>query len=250
MPSVLRPTGAGFVTPPFLVAVILLGGAAVLTGPVATWMDLRIAKLALPLKVPLDQLNLEQLAPYEVTNRTQLDPAIVDALGTKQYVYWTLEDTSVGKDDPLRYAYLFITYYSGGTDPVPHTPDACQLGAGYQPAQPHENRELVVADLPPDSAKVPVRVCTFMRTDVYNRRKHTVIYTFRSNGHFVATRTGVRLLVNELGTKHAYYCKVEVSFPNATRAQSVDGAAKLLDRVLPILVRDHLPDFEAAERTG
>lgn len=217
------------------------------TGPVARWMDVRLTKLSLPLKKPLDQLNTEELHPYRVLSRSELEPAIVDALGTEQYIHWLLEDTSVPDGDPLRLVLLFITYYTGGRNLVPHTPDACQLGAGYQPAQPHENLEISVPGLPAESSNVPVRVCTFMQTDVHNRSKHTVVYTFRSNGRFVATRTGVRMLINDLRTKHAYFCKIEMSFLNATREQSVTGSAKLLGRVLPILLREHWPDFEEAE---
>jgi hypothetical protein len=235
------------VTPPFVVAVVMLGIAAVLAGPVGRWMKIKHAKLPLPLVSPLSALDEEALAPYRVLERHILDPTIVEALGTDMYINWTLEDTSVGSNDPLRYASLLVTYDTGGRNLVPHRPDVCYLGMGYEPAQPHENIEIDLRSLAPEATKVPVRVCTFVQTALRDRAKASVVYTFRCNGRFVATRTGVRVLLNDLTSTYAFFSKVEVSFPMATRAQCVEGAGKLFDRVLPLLLGHHWPDFEGAE---
>jgi len=221
--------------------------AAVLAGPVSRWMNIKLTKKALPLKAPLGSLEAAALAPYRVAERTQLDPVMVEALGTEEYLHWILEDTGLPPDDPARHAILFVTYYSGGRDLVPHTPDVCHLASGYQPAQPHENADLVVHAAGTVPVTIPARVCTFMQTAVHNRRQHTVVYTFRCNGRYVCTRTGVRLLINNPGNVYGYFAKVELSFPTATRAQAIAAAGKLLERVLPVLERDHWPDFDAAE---
>ena len=232
---------AGLVTLPFGIAVGLLGTAAILAGPVASWMDFQQGKVSLPLKKPFGALDVEKLLPYRAIERQALESTVVEALGTDQYINWLLEDTSAPQTDPLRYAHLFVTYDTGGVNLVPHTPDECRLGAGYQAAQPHENIDI---DVP---IKVPVRLCTFLKTAVFNREEVSVVYTFHCNGKFVATRNGVRLLINDLSNRYAYFSKVEVSFPRATRAQSIEGAAKLFERLLPVLMKDHFPDFEAAE---
>ncbi len=239
---------SGVLTPPFVVAVALLGAAAVLAGPVAGWLHISHRKLPLPLLRPLSALDAEAIAPYRVIKRHVLEPTIVEALGTDQYLDWTLEDTSVSPGDPLRYVNLFITYDTGGQNLVPHTPDVCRRGAGYEPAEPHENMNLEVPALADTFQTVPVRVCTFAKTNIFSRRKVSVIYTFHCNGKFVATRTGVRVLINDLANTYAYFSKVEVSFPKATRAQCTEGTGKLFDRVLPVLVKAHWPDFEAAEQ--
>lgn len=239
-----------WITPPFLVAVVILGIGAVLAGPVARTMRLHQIKDPLPLRAPLSTLSEDALRPYTVLDRRQLEPAMVDALGTDQYIHWLMEDRSVAPSDPLRTFSLFITYYTGGRDLVPHTPDICQLGAGYQPAQPHENREITVAGLGEVPVQIPIRTCTFMRTAVYDRRKHSVIYTFYCNGRFVCQRNDVRLLINDLQNRYAFFSKVEVSFPRATREESVKGVTKLFQRLLPVLVDKHWPDFEAAEASA
>jgi len=237
----------GLLNGPFIVAVALLGAAAILAGPVASLMDFQQGKAALPLKRPLSAMDVDGLLPYRVVQRQVLESVVVDALGTDQYINWVLEDTSVPTADPLRVAHLFVTYDTGGVNLVPHTPDECRLGAGYQPAQPHENVEVNVPHLARDLASIPVRLCTFVKTAVFNREEVSVVYTFHCDGRFVATRSGVRLLINDLTNRYAYFSKVEVSFPRATREQSLQGAAKLFDRLLPVLVRDHFPDYAAAE---
>ena len=237
-------------SPPFVIAVVMLMVAIVLAGPVAAWKKFKRAKLPLPLKKALTALDVEALAPYQVVERVVLDPTVVEALGTDRYLNWVLEDSSLPSGDPLRRASLLVTYYSGGQDLVPHTPDVCFLGTGYEPAQPHENRKIEVRSLPAESAMVPIRVCTFVRTSVFQHKKHSVVYTFFCNGRAVCTRTDVRLLINNPTNTYAYFSKVEVSFPRATRAQNIEGAQKLFERLLPVLRRDHWPDFEAAEEAG
>ncbi len=236
-------------TPPFVVAVVLLGFAAILSGPVARSMNFRQTKEAIPLKKPLSAMAVDELRPYRVVDRHVLESVVVEALGTDQYINWTVEDTEVGPADPLRFAHLFITYDTGGQNLVPHTPDECRLGAGYEPSQPHENAELKINGVASGSP-VPIRVCSFVKTAVFNRDEVSVVYTFHCNGKFAATRNGVRLLFNDPRDRHGYFSKIEISFPRGTREQNVQGTKKLLDRLVPLLIRDHLPDFEAAEASG
>ena len=238
------PSWSALVTRPFAVAIVMLGGAAILSVPVSRWLGVQHGKKPLPLKAALASLDAVALRPYEIRERHVLEPAVVEALGTERYLNWTLEDTSVPLGSPVRFANLFVTYYTGGHHLVPHTPDVCFLGHGYQPAQPHTNEAIEVGVL---EGALPIRVCTFNKTGIFNQEKVTTVYTFHCNGDFVATRTGVRVRVNNPTHTHSYFSKVEVSFPRATREQSVEAARKLFHRVLPILIHDHWPDFAAAE---
>jgi hypothetical protein len=247
-------TGVGttprLLTPHFILAVILLGAAAVLAGPISQMMDLKQDKRPLALRKPLAGIETSKLSPYRVVQRYTLEPTVVDALGTDQYLHWRLEDTSVSPGDPLRHASLFITYYTGGRNLVPHTPDECYLGSGYQPAEAHENRDLELHPRGKDKSDLPVRVCSFVRTAVFNREEVTVVYTFAANGAFAATRDRVRFIINDPRATYAYFSKVEVHFPNASREESVRGAAKLYEKLVPVLVDEHLPDFDGSERAA
>ncbi|MFQ5495852.1 MAG: hypothetical protein ACE5EX_10780 [Phycisphaerae bacterium] len=231
-------------------AVALLSFGAVLAGPVARWMNVTQQKLPLPLKSPLDALDETGLRPYRVVRRTVLDPAVVNALGTEQYIQWMLEDTEVAEHDPRRFGSLLVTYYTGGNNLVPHTPDVCRLGSGYNPAQPHENREITIGSDDGEARRVPVRVLTFGKTAIFGREKVTVVYTFYCNGVFMLGSHRVRIRLNTPTHTYAYFSKVEVSFPLADREQNILAARKLFSRLIPLLVRDHWPDFQAAEEKG
>lgn len=237
-------------TPHFVVMVILLGAAAILAGPVGRAMDLRQVKAALPLRQPLSALRSEAIRPYSVEERLTLEPAVVEALGTSDYVFWKLRDTSVPLTDPLAHPRLFVTYYTGGRHIVPHTPDQCFLGAGYEPVGTHENRNIPISKLGERFPEIPIRICTFLRTAIFNREELTVVYTFGCNGEFAETRNKVRVWTNDPRAHHAYFSKVEVHFPGASREDSVRGAAKLFNQVLPVLMSEHWPDFAAAEQAA
>lgn len=236
-------------TPSFAVAVVVLGLAALLSGPIASWKKFKRQKVALPLQRRLKDLDPTSLAPYRVVQNIEHPPEIVEALGTEEYGDWWLEDHSVPKGDPLRLAELSVTYYSASTQMVLHTPDVCALGSGYQQAQPHENQTIDVPGLGPVPVTVPVRVCTFVKTAIFGGKKHSVVYTFHCNGRFVASANRVRMMINDPRNTHAYFSKIEVRFQNADRATTVRGARKLFSRALPVLLRDHWPDFDEAERS-
>jgi len=233
----------------FVIVVFILIVAAILVGPVAWSMNFQQAKAAIPLRKPLSAMDVERIRPYRVVERVTLDGPVIDALGTDQYIQWLLEDTSVPPGDPLRLVQLFVTYDTGGQNLVPHVPDECRLGAGYEAAMPHDNRDIHI-ESPGMNREVPLRVCTFVKTAVFQHNEQTVVYLFHTNGEFAATRDAVRILFNDPRDRFAYFSKVEISFPKAGREESVQGATKLLGKLLPVLLSDHLPDFDAAEKAA
>lgn len=240
-------TPSRFFTPHYVVAVLILLAAAILVGPVAWSMNFQQGKEAIPLRKPLSAMDVDRLRPYRVVERITLDAPILDALGTDQYINWRLQDTSLPPGDPLYEVLLFVTYETGGQNLVPHVPDECRLGAGYQAAQLHENRQIRIdGEL---KREVPLRVCTFVKTAVFHKDEVSVVYLFHANGEFAGTRDQVRIAFNDPRDRFAYFSKIEVSFPRASREQNVEGGAKLLGRLLPVLISDHLPEFENAQQS-
>jgi hypothetical protein len=141
-----------------------------------------------------------------------------------------------------------VSYYTGGRDQTPHTPDQCIRASGYTPTI-KENLELEIPSL---GRKVPVRVLTFEKSAIMNHEKLSVAYLFVCNGELVCTRDDVRLGMNSLRHRHAYFAKVELMFGSehargklASREETIAGTAQFLDRLLPVLLRDHLPDWDA-----
>jgi len=237
---------------PFVIAVVLLSVGA-FNGIISTWMGFNRIKQPLSLRAPLSGLQVHRLAPYQVFRRRTYSRDVVNSLGTDEYISWVLEDQSVPKGDPLRFGQLDVTYYTGGHYLVPHTPDICRLGTGYQPAVPHENLIVDVPGVGLDRNRLPVRVCTFQKTLLLDKEENSVVYTFFCNGGYAETARGVRLRVNDPTKIHTFFSKVEISFLGRggveapSRAKTIEGAEKLFRVVLPVLMEDHWPDFDAAE---
>jgi hypothetical protein len=232
-------------TGPFVLAVCLVGGAAALDAAVTNLYGLRRVKSRLELRRELYEFDQSKLGPYKVLQRHTFPPETVDALGTDQYLSWLMEDTRLAQDDPLRYIQLDVTYYSGSGELAPHTADVCRRGMGYERAQPHENTTIDVSNVRDD---LPVRLCTFQKTAIFSEERVSVIYTFYCNGQFVETPFAVRTRMSTPGNHYGFFSKVEISFIRATREESLEGAPGVLQYALPVLIEQHWPDFEAAER--
>jgi hypothetical protein len=85
-----------------------------------------------PLKKNLELLDESDLATYKVISKGTIEnEQIIKELATEDYIEWVLEDTQAPEDSPVGKCSLFITYY-GLPDRVPHVPDECYVGVGYQ----------------------------------------------------------------------------------------------------------------------
>ncbi len=237
-------------TPVFVVTVALLAVAAVGLQAAASRYQIRFRKEAIPPKLSLKSMNREALAPYRFVQSLPLEPEEEQSLGTTEYIHWILEDTSQPADSPLRVVRLFVTYYTGMPDQVPHVPDVCFLGGGYALEQGGTDSfkvpGLAALEYPED---VPYRALTFTKGDIAGRITPTVLYTFGVNGQIKAERFQVRKAMSGLRDRFAYFSKVEVSFGGRRppdREAAVAGGQRVLATVLPLLVRDHWPDFKNA----
>ncbi|HUU84934.1 MAG TPA: exosortase-associated EpsI family protein [Phycisphaerae bacterium] len=247
-----RRWAAALKRPPFIVCVLLLAGATVMAGPVARKLKLVLRKDAVPLRKPLTELNRDALGEYKFTHATLLDPATVATLGTDLYLDWEFEDTAVtDRNSPLRLVRVLITYYTGKPTLVPHIPEVCVTATGSQMAQAGDVT-LDVVGPGGEPMQIPARAVTFQKSAVYDHDRPTVVYTFNCNGDFLPRRNLVRARLANPFEKGAYLCKVEVGFRarrmktrSAGREETIQAAQKFLSRILPVLLEEHLPDWEA-----
>jgi hypothetical protein len=219
----------------------------------ASWFGWFIRKEAVPLKRPLQQMDVRELGPRYELDKVAMDKMepmsedMQESLGTKEYVQLCIKDTQKAADDPTRVALLFVTYYTGRPDMVPHVPDECYLAGGYDKIS-EATRSVRVPGCGAPNDEVPLRVLEFE-----GRRNMpfsvggdavTVIYFFHVNNRYATTRNGVRASMLNPLQRYAYYAKVEVTFTNgstvrAGREASVAATGPLLARVLPVLFKDH-----------
>lgn len=249
-----RSIGSALGHPPFVAAAVVLLAATVSTGPLARHWRVALRKAPVPLRKPLAQFDKAAVAGYAFRGAPTLDEAVADQMGATDYANWQFVDTSIpATRDPRRQVSCFITYNTGRPDLVPHIPDNCYLGAGYQITEA-ANLTIKLSGAAPGLQEVPVRAITFVKSDVFERATPTVIYTFQCNGTFLNTRTQVRTRLGNPFDKGAYFCKVEVTFGGpdcvpryCTRDETIEAAEKFLSQLLPVLLRDHLPDWAAVQ---
>lgn len=226
----------------------------------AAYFEVTFRKQAAPLKRPLIAMDIGKLAPEYRLNAIQPHPIgdeMLASLGTEEYLQWNLNDLGVPLDDPTRVAHLFITYYTGKPDAVPHNPKDCYTASGAELVGDTE----VTIEMPGphgDPVLIPISVLEFsrkMRSNLIvpeSESLQVVAYFFYANGKYVTSRTGVRRAIATLSDKYAYYSKIELTFSDAktgvnlaNREQTIAAVEKLLRKVMPILWSDHYQDWEA-----
>ncbi|QOJ15028.1 MAG: hypothetical protein HRU75_10390 [Planctomycetia bacterium] len=186
-----------------------------------------------------------------------LNEETLETLGTREYLLWRVVDVTRDRSDPAAVAHLFITYYTGKPDQVPHVPDECYFAAGSQLVRA-EAHSIPVPGVRADGNKVPVRATVWQMpprsrfpslSDGEGARNRTVLYFFHCNGAYMTTRNEVRLAQAGIRQRYAYYMKIEVNFTdytftrNATSEESVEALPPLLERVMGTLLEEHLPDW-------
>ncbi len=242
------------------VGILLL--AALTMQAVANHLKVTFTKKAVPLKRPLVALDTAKLGPEYRLAASQpppLNDEVLENLGTHEYLQWFLEDTRRPADDPRGLVHLFITYYTGKADPVPHNPEECYSAGGAS----LEGRTQITVTMPGPHGKtvqIPVKVLDFVpsaRSSLIvqaEARPLVVAYFFYTNGKYETTRTGVRVATGSLFDRYAYYCKIEMTFTDrqagipANREQTEEATRDLLRKLMPILWADHFQDWDALKR--
>ena len=245
-----RPKPASlYLQPAFLSCVLVLlmsgVGMSVMVRGLGGYLD----KEPLPLTKSLERLDEQALRPFRVVSRQHIEnDEVLASLGTQDYIQWVLEDPQAGVHSATKRVMLFVTYYPL-PDRVPHVPEECYMGAGFQRLA----TDTLTLTLPPTArrsgGKLRVRYLVFggpSRGNWQSSVRVPVVYLFRVNGRYVANRDEARVALNRnIFGKSSYFSKVELVFNQGTgtltKQETVDASQRLLARLLPILERDHWP---------
>lgn len=246
--------------PAFLVCAAVLLTAAVGKQVIIHELGLVMVKEPIEPQKPFDALDKTVLSPYVVRNAYTIDRETLESLGTEEYIQWLLENPDAPSDSPLRYCSLFITYYTGNPDMVPHVPDECYVGGG----KTRISGETVTLDIPlADTVqKIGLQYVRFgqladniIQSDV----EFSVQYLFHVNGKFTADRTQTRLALGSNWTsRYSYFSKVEWQFFGVDafgriypdKDQTLEASRHLLSGLLQELEARHWPDWQALNTQG
>jgi len=236
----------------FLMLVVVLGSFAVGKKLIINKLGIYLEKLPIDLQQPLDDLVLGTDSKYAVISRRKIENKDVEEeLGTKEYIMWEVEDLSEPVNSPTRYCSLFITYYTGINDRIPHVPEECYFGAGNT-VRRYIKGKTQASLHGGDAEELGFRMIEFVSTAQsvwYGAQKFYVCYMLRVNGDYASDRTEARnLMAKNLFGKYSYFAKIEWRFngkqmhPNK---EQVDVATdKLFDVLLPELEENHWPNVD------
>ena len=239
-----------YLQPAFLICAAVLAVAGGGMSLAIKSLGMYLKKEPLPLKKPLDLLDESKLAPYAVVSKVKIEnEEIIKSLGTEDYIQWVLEDAEAASDSPVRRVLLFVTYYEL-PDKVPHVPEECYTGSGYQRLAT-DNVEFLIGR-PGFERNIGGKYLVFGSTKsdfLQAGGRFPVVYLFRVNGEYAANRDEARIALNKnLFGKFSYFCKVELAFNQTvaapTKQEAVKASEKLLAVVLPLLEAEHWPDFK------
>jgi hypothetical protein len=255
MKDILKIIKANYLQPAFLICAAMLAVTAGAMSAVIKISGAYLRKEPLPLKNPLSTLDKFPIAPYTVTDKQRIEnPDVIDTLQTEDYIQWVLEDTSVPQTDKTRYCSLFVTYYST-PDIVPHRPEECYIGGGYQQV----SSDAVTLKLKSASSEangqrqIGARYVVFARTSpelLTDDTTFSVLYIFSVNGEYSGGRDQTRRILNKnLFGKYSYFSKVEWKFYGNNfgriiypdKQELVAASEKLMKVVLPVLEQQCWP---------
>ena len=200
-----------FFKPAFVVCVAVLLSAGIAKEAVIRVLGVQMVKEPIALQHPLEEMDDTALVPFVVRNKVRIQNRdILESLGTEEYLQWVIEDPEAEPGSPTRYCSLFITYYTGNPDMVPHVPDECYVGGGNE----RQAGGTVTIDIPRSDGeqKLDFQYVAFKNFDRQTMREDnfSVQYFFHANGKYSGGRTDTRLILgSNWFSQYSYFCKVE-----------------------------------------
>lgn len=245
-----------YTQPAFLICTAVLLIAAGGMSAAISYLGLKFLKEPLPLKKSFDNLNDAALSPWKVIDRSKIENKdILDQLGTEDYIQCVLEDTTAAVTSPVRYCSLFITYYTGNPDQVPHVPEECYLGGGKILTElPKElNFSVLINGKSQNVSARWLSIGNKAEDIMQGDTTFGVLYFFKVNGVYAGNRDAARrVMQTNFFSKYSYFSKFEWYFFNRSKAEAhyptkeeaAAASQKLLSVILPVLEKEYWPDWE------
>jgi hypothetical protein len=248
-------------------------------------MSLYFKKEPVPLARALETLPL-QFGPWlQVSKDTPLPPDIEEALATKEYVFRDYVDTrqlsafelqtlrsapeQVSKeeaargvrskrevverirfDHPTAVLNMAVTYYTGMVDTVAHIPDRCYIADGFQPTTYEQPIWDAGKYADGKERRVPVRFINFEdQTGARSSIPRSVSYLFHVNGQYECDPIKVRIALQGLQERYAYYSKVELMMLTQDQEAAAKTKADFLSYALPEIEKSW-PNWQKIKEQG
>ncbi len=269
----------------FGAAMVVLVGGAIALGTVVSALKIHLKKTPIEVEAKCASLPTESASWKRVGEDKLEDEAMVEVLGTHNYLSRKYVEKHPADPAKPRAVELHLAYYTGMVDTVPHVPERCMVGGGWTIQSGTRTIPLALDDrsweldeqasaestkgevytarlamdgayskhpgsrvrLPRDPRTIGLRITPFELpgTD----QKMFAGYFFIANGGHVSSAEDVRLLAFNLTDDYAYYLKVQVSSVAGINSaeELADAASSLLSEMLPEIMLC-VPDWTLVQR--
>lgn len=258
------------------VAIMLVSAATLNVAVAAMGVHLRKQRIDPPDNRRVSAIATETASYQRVGQDIVMSSEVVDELGTTNYLTRSYALKNAAKDQPNPRMELHLAYYTGMIDTVPHVPERCMTGAGWQvvglsrrvplkldtsswqvdqtvpeklrgkvltapfdPAFSKDTKaERIRLPFEPDSIEMQSSEFTGPRG-----MRQVAGYFFIANGGHTALAEGVRAKAFNLTDDYAFYLKVQITSQQvASPEQLAEHASRLLGELLPEIMRC-VPDW-------
>lgn len=243
----------------YIACAAILFLSAVTMQSLAAMLGNYFRKLPVELRKPLALLNMSRLGPQYRRHPFILRPLTketLNAVGCQDYLQCLLVSNAADPSAPGSTVRVFITYFTGQPDMVPHVPDECLIAGGYETTGVRTVQVPVPKKVSADG-KLSVRIVSAVPSAQHGQRTDLqAAYFFICNNKYATTRNEVRVLQGNLFERFSYYAKIEMLFTNYNRTaladldQTVEALGPLLGKLMPVLLEDHFADWEALTAEG
>jgi hypothetical protein len=259
--------------PAFLLCVAILFGVGIALPIVVKALGFYLVKL--PIQVTQTVTSIPSVAgPWEQLGRDQAySEEIQETLGTQNYIDRIYKRDNPEPGKPPIVLQFHAAYYTGTIDTVPHVPERCMVGGGWQITSTPGRRPVKLDQstwLVDDEATRDVRASIDANATIYSMRlgptskspgsrvrlprdadkirllvtefekqghKMFAGYFFIANGGIATSAEDVRLLAFDRRADYAYYMKVQTSSEQAQSADELAAyTADLLNHIMPDLM--------------
>jgi hypothetical protein len=258
--------------PSFLVAFVVLLVAAMTLQAATQMLRLYFKKEPVPLARQLEQIPAS-LGPWvQVSVDQTLSHEMLDVLGTKQYIFREYVDSRqvpadvlvqfkdrtndermtllarLQRDYPSAVVRVGVTYYTGMVDTVAHIPDRCYVADGFVPDE-KDTPTWTMRNRDGNLFQTTVSSIHFVdSTPARGSIPRNVAYFFHCNGQYKHDAiTGVRMALQDLSERHAYYAKVETMTAMREPEKSDLTIQDFLQHLMPE-VEKCLPDWQKLKK--
>jgi hypothetical protein len=255
---------------------MLVSAATLNVAVAAMGVHLRKQRIDPPDNRRVSAIASETASYQRVGQDVVMSSEVVDELGTTNYLTRSYALKNAAKDQPNPRMELHLAYYTGMIDTVPHVPERCMTGAGWQVVGLSRR---VPLKLDPSSWQVDQTVSEKLRGKVltvpfdpaYSKdtsaerirlpfepdtiemqsseftgprgMRQVAGYFFIANGGHTALAEGVRAKAFNLTDDYAFYLKVQVTSQQVASPEELAvHASRLLGELLPEIMRC-VPDW-------